>query len=152
MFEVLRSIFGTHGYVGSPLLDATTDLRHSAMMLGVMEGFYCREVCFRCLVVGSHIGGAAIVSLRLALVRVVLDVCFPYFYCVGPFGSLSAPLVSTAATDSTMWMALSTFPLSVYLTSCAGPQPSSRRERRELRLRLKIMPIRSDCDMPRYLS
>ena len=67
------------------------------MMLGAMEGFYCREVCFFAASVGkSHRRRSPSLTRARACAG-----CLPYFHCFGPGGPLSAPLVCTAATDFT---------------------------------------------------
>ena len=138
---------------------STADFRHCAMMLGVMEESYCREVCFSLPGWGSHIGGGALVSLRPALVRVVSDVRFPHFSCFGSDGPLSAPLVCTAATHfinetSVLFLVEGVEHVPSFRLSDRPRRTAAifRRERRVLRLRLMLMPIRSDCALSRYLD
>ena len=87
---------GTHEYTGeqvdftAPKTFSTVDFRYCAMMRGVMEESYFREVCVSLPGWESRIGGGAIVSLRLTFVRVVSDVCFPNSSSFGLDGPLSA--------------------------------------------------------------
>ena len=136
---------------------STADLRHCAMMLGVMEESYCREVCFSLPGWGSHIGGGALVSLMPALVRVVSDVRFPHFSCFGSDGPLAAQLVCTAATDfinetSVLLLVEGVEHVPSFRLSGEPCRTAAifRRERRVLRLRPMFMPIRSDCAMSQY--
>ena len=138
---------------------STADLRHCAMMLGVMEESYCCEVCFSLPGRRSHIGGGVLVSLRPAPVRVVSDVRFPHFSCFGSDGPLSASLLCTAATDfinetSVLLLVEGVEHVPSFRLSGEPRRTAAifRRERRVLHLRPMFMPIRSDCAMSWYLD